>query len=151
MVITHRVRFLRLCSFISRKTVTGPSFLFDYVGWLDPRGTPDTLSCQLSTPDMSKPHSSSDMPSRSRDEVTDAHFMEARAKLLDLAAFLDRLERAAGADDHRVRGLRAALPILLEKDPARVAKILNLWSDPTTAPIEKSDTKAASGVWPKIK
>ncbi len=100
---------------------------------------------------MSKPPSSSNTPSRSRDEVTDAHFMETRAKLLDLAAFLDRLERAVGADDHRVRGLRAALPILLEKDPARVAKILNLWSDPTTAPIEKSDTKAASGVWPKIK
>ena len=77
--------------------------------------------------------------------------MEARAKLLDLAAFLDRLERASGADDHRVRGLRAALPILLEKNPARVAKILNMWSDPTTMPVDTADTKSATGVWPKIK
>ncbi|MEI6597910.1 MAG: hypothetical protein WCL22_02600 [bacterium] len=100
---------------------------------------------------MSNPSSSSNTPPRTRDQVTEAHFMEARARLLDLAAFLDRLERARGADDHRVRGLRAALPLLLEKDPPRVAKILNLWSDPTTEPIEKADTKAASGVWPKIK
>ncbi len=43
---------------------------------------------------------------RSRQQVADLHFMDARYKLLDLAAFLDRLERATGADDHRVRGLR---------------------------------------------
>ena len=91
------------------------------------------------------------MPKRTREEVTDAHFMDARAKLLDLAAFLDRIERASGADDHRVRGLRAALPILLEKNPQRVAEILNLWSDTTTDPIDKADSKAATGVWPKFK
>jgi hypothetical protein len=58
--------------------------------------------------------------------------------LLDLAAFLDRLDRAA-------------LPLLLEKDEGRVARILTLWSDPSVAPIEKADTKAASGVWPGLK
>lgn len=101
--------------------------------------------------DMSTSPPSPDAPKRTRKEVAEVHFMEARAKLLDLAAFLDRLERASGPDDHRVRGLRAALPLLLEKDPARVAKILNLWSDPTTTPIEKAPTQSASGVWPEIK
>jgi hypothetical protein len=64
--------------------------------------------------------------------------MDARYKLLDLAAFLDRLDRAA-------------LPLLLEKDEGRVARILNLWSDPSVEPIAKADTKAASGVWPGLK
>ena len=45
----------------------------------------------------------------------------------------------------------AALPLLLEKDEGRVARILTLWSDPSVAPIEKADTKAASGVWPGLK
>jgi hypothetical protein len=77
--------------------------------------------------------------------------MDARYKLLDLAAFLDRLEKATGPEDHRVLGLRAALPILLKADGDRVAQILHLWSDPSVAPIEKADTKAASGVWPGLK
>ena len=63
---------------------------------------------------MPDPHPLAGTPRRSRGQVADLHFMDARYKLLDLAAFLDRLERASGADDHRVRGLRQALPILLE-------------------------------------
>ena len=66
-------------------------------------------------------------------------------------AFLDRLEKASGPEDHRVRGLRAALPLLLQAGDDRVAQILHLWSDPSVAPIEKADTKAASGVWPGLK
>ncbi|MCX6889699.1 MAG: hypothetical protein NTU71_09855 [Verrucomicrobia bacterium] len=100
---------------------------------------------------MSSPHPLSGTPPRSREQVAELHFMDARYKLLDLAAFLDRLERASGGDDHRIRGLRQALPLLLEKGDGRVAKILSLWSDPSAAPIEKSDTKAATGVWPGIK
>ena len=88
---------------------------------------------------------------RTRDQVADLHFMDARYKLLDLAAFLDRLEKATGSDDHRIRGFRAALPFLLKSGDNRVAQILNLWSDPSVVPIEKADTKAASGVWPGLK
>ena len=42
-------------------------------------------------------------------QVVDIYFMEHRAKLLDIAAFLDRLERAAdqeGLQDVRVRALK---------------------------------------------
>ena len=45
---------------------------------------------------------------------------------------------------------RPALPLLLEKDEGRVARLLTLWSDPTAEPIAKADTKAASGVWPGL-
>jgi len=100
---------------------------------------------------MPDPHPLAGTPRRSRDQVADLHFMDARYKLLDLAAFLDRLERASGADDHRVRGLRQALPILLEGGDDRVAKILHLWSDSSLTPIEQADTKSASGVWPGLK
>ena len=40
---------------------------------------------------------------------------------------------------------------LLKSGDDRVAQILHLWSDPSVAPIEKADTKAASGVWPGLK
>ena len=90
------------------------------------------------------------MSSPSRKEVADLHFMDARAKLLDLAAFLDRVDRSSGSDDHRIRGLRLALKVLNEGNKNRVEEILNQWSDPTTEPLDKSDTKAATGVWPQL-
>lgn len=41
--------------------------------------------------------------------VLDLYFLEARAHLIDLAAFLDRVERAPGDSDYRLAALRAAL------------------------------------------
>jgi len=90
------------------------------------------------------------MNSPTRQEIANLHFMDARAKLLDLAAFLDRVDRSAGSDDHRIRGLRLALKFLTEGNKNRVEEILNQWSDPTAEPLEKSDTKAATGVWPQL-
>lgn len=89
------------------------------------------------------------MSSSTRKEIADLHFMDARAKLLDLAAFLDRVDRSAGSDDHRIRGLRLALKFLNEGNKNRVEEILNQWSDPTVEPLDKADTKAATGVWPQ--
>jgi hypothetical protein len=71
-------------------------------------------------------------------QVVELYFMEHRAKLLDLAAFLDRLDRAGlptGNDDVRVRALRRAIPLLLDGTGDRVRRILELLSDHTTAPI----------------
>ena len=52
-----------------------------------------------------------------RDAVIDRYFLENRAKLIDLAAFLDRIDRAGGdapgADDFRVVALRKAVEELL--------------------------------------
>ena len=49
---------------------------------------------------MSTPQPHPGAPARTREQVADLHFMDARYKLLDLAAFLDRLDRAAGGEDH---------------------------------------------------
>ncbi len=83
-----------------------------------------------------------------RQKVLDLYFMEARAKLIDLAAFLDRVDRADGPDDFRIKGLRQALAELQKADPVRAKRVLLALSDPTTEPIERATTKAAAGAWP---
>jgi hypothetical protein len=87
----------------------------------------------------------------SRDAVVDRYFMEHRAKLLDLAAFLDRVDRAGpGADDFRMAAFRRALAILQETEPGRAKRVLDLFSDPTTEPIESAaGMKGAHGAWPE--
>jgi hypothetical protein len=83
-----------------------------------------------------------------RARITDLYFAEARSKLIDLAAFLDRVERSEGADDFRMKSLRAALKELGTTGPERTKKILLLLSDPTTEPIAQAGGKSASGAWP---
>jgi hypothetical protein len=86
-----------------------------------------------------------------RDKVLDIYFMEARAKLIDLAAFLDRVDRADGADDFRIKALRKALKELNHGKPERAKRVLLSLSDPTDKPVAAAATKAASGAWPGIK
>ena len=44
-----------------------------------------------------------------RQKVLDLYFMEARAKLIDLAAFLDRVDRAPRDGRFRIEAFRRAL------------------------------------------
>lgn len=64
----------------------------------------------------------------------DAYFIEARSKLLDLAAILDRIGRGADAAtvaaDPRMARIRAALQTLLDKPSARAEDIQTLFSLP---------------------
>jgi hypothetical protein len=86
-----------------------------------------------------------------REQVTDLYFMEHRAKLLDLAAFLDRLERAPSSgtgDDFRVAALRRALAILSDGRPERARRVLELLSDHSTDPIATAPMKGALGAVP---
>ena len=73
--------------------------------------------------------------------------MDARSKLLDVAAFLDRVERHGQADDFRVRALRAAVPLLLSETASRARSILELLSDPSVAPIPAATMQGALGAW----
>jgi hypothetical protein len=83
-----------------------------------------------------------------RQKVLDLYFMEARAKLIDLAAFLDRVDRAEGPDDFRLKAFRRALTELPKADPERAKRVLLNLSDPTAEPIQRATTKAAAGAWP---
>jgi hypothetical protein len=84
----------------------------------------------------------------SRSQLLDLYFMEARAKVIDIAAFLGRLERASGESDFRLEALRTALQALTGAEPERAKKVLLSLSDPTSEPIASATTKAACGAWP---
>ena len=83
-----------------------------------------------------------------RNEMLDLYFMDARAKLIDIAAFLDRVDRGSGDADFRLAAFREALGELAGGKPERAKAVLLSFSDPTTAPIEKSPGKGAVGAWP---
>jgi hypothetical protein len=78
-------------------------------------------------------------------DLLDLHFMDARCKLIDLAAFLDRIERHEGEADFRLHGLKKALPILLSDHPGRAKAVLESLSDPSTEPAEKATFQGAFG------
>ena len=87
-----------------------------------------------------------------RKKVIDLYFMEHRAKLLDIAAFLDRIERAQAdkpVEDFRISALKDAIAILTDGKSERARRILELLSDHTEQPLESAaGMKGASGAWP---
>ena len=85
---------------------------------------------------MAEPHSAATCP-LSREQVIDRYFLEHRQKVLDVGAFLDRLERAeaqSAKDDPRIRALHRAIEVLQDGKPDRARRILETLSDPTTEP-----------------
>lgn len=80
--------------------------------------------------------------------VLDHYFIEVRAKLIEVAAFLDRVDRAEGMDDYRIKAFREALTALESNQPERAKQVLLAFSDPTTDPIAAAKGKSASGAWP---
>lgn len=83
-----------------------------------------------------------------RQQILDLYFMDARFKLIELAAFLDRVDRAEGQADFRLEAFRQALHELDANKPERAKQVLLAFSDPTTEPIEKAPGKGAVGAWP---
>jgi hypothetical protein len=83
-------------------------------------------------------------------ELTDEYFIENRNRLLEIAAFLDRLDRAdpsRAARDFRVRAFSEALGVLAGTEPNYVSQIQMLLSDPTTEPLPALDRKSAIGAY----
>lgn len=81
--------------------------------------------------------------------VVEIGYIPVRAKLLEVAAFLDRVERHGVADDFRCAALREAAALLVDGQPERARRILESLSDPTTEPEATSSGKAALGAWRK--
>jgi hypothetical protein len=65
-------------------------------------------------------------------DILDREFLTIRSKILDVAAAMDRLDRAAGdvAEDPRMKLLNDALALVLadDDDPARAEKMQMLFS-----------------------
>ncbi len=83
------------------------------------------------------------MPSKK--ELLDLQFIDARHKLIDLAAFLDRIDRHEGAEDYRFAALKEALPILLADRPDRARAVLEALSDHSTELAESAPFQGAFG------
>ncbi|HTV39777.1 MAG TPA: hypothetical protein VMF08_04325 [Candidatus Sulfotelmatobacter sp.] len=92
-----------------------------------------------------------------REQVLDLYFLDARHKLIEIAAFLDRVERADGKDDFRIEAFRTALGKLAPADghvrPTvsegagnhRAKDVLLAFSDHSIEPVEKAPGKGAVG------
>jgi len=84
-------------------------------------------------------------------EILDLYFIENRARLLDIASFLDRIDRYDGAeeakDDFRYKAFVNAVDLLRNSDKERTASIQRSLSDQTTEPLESAIGLKAFGAW----
>jgi len=91
-----------------------------------------------------------------RPQVVDRYYLEHRAKLIDIAAYLDRFDRAAEAaqgstaqEDFRMAAFRRAMAILQDDRPERARRVMESLSDPTTEPIDSAHgVQGAFGAYP---
>ena len=65
-----------------------------------------------------------------RQQVLDLYFLDARHKLVELAAFLDRVEQR-----------------IVRRKKQKAKRVLVTCSDPATKPIAKAEGKGACGAW----
>jgi hypothetical protein len=82
-------------------------------------------------------------------ELVDEYFIENRTKLLEIAAFLDRIDRADASyagRDFRMKAFSEALAAL-DGPGNRLDRIQHLLSDPRTTPLEALDRKSALGAY----
>ncbi len=82
--------------------------------------------------------------------LVDEYFIENRTRLLEIAAFLDRLDRADPAisgRDFRMRVFAEALQVLAGDQPDRLLQIQMLLSDPSLEPLPALDRKSAQGAY----
>lgn len=84
-------------------------------------------------------------------EVLDLYFLENRARLLEIASFLDRLDRAEGGGgdrkEYRVVAFNRALGLLMEKGGGRTRAIQLSLSDRSTEPLASAVGLKATGAW----
>ena len=96
---------------------------------------------------MSSHHGTSPLTQRA---LIDEYFMEHRVQVLELAAFLDRLDRAReidADDDSRLRSIREALAVLAGGEGDRVQRVQMIFSDPRSELLEELDQKSAKGAY----
>jgi hypothetical protein len=95
---------------------------------------------------MSSPYG----PMRAQD-ILDLYFIENRSRILDIASFLDRIDRYDGAEeamaDYRYKALIKVLGILAQSPSERTKSIQLALSDPTSEPLDSAVGLKAWGAW----
>jgi len=85
-------------------------------------------------------------------DILDRSFLENRARLLEVAAFLDRIDRSrepeAGRADFRYRACQDALQLLASASGERAKALQLLLSDHSPEPrVSAKGLKGAAGAW----
>lgn len=84
-------------------------------------------------------------------QVLDLYFIENRSRVLDIASFLDRIDRYEGADEaraeYRYQALMRTLRLLVESPGDRTRAIQLSLSDPTSEPLDSAVGLKAWGAW----
>ena len=82
----------------------------------------------------------------SKQDILDLYFMDSRYKLIDIAAFLDRVDRHEGETDFRHDGFHKALEAMLNPgEKPRAQAVLEALSDHSEEPIPKATIQGAFG------
>ncbi len=89
-------------------------------------------------------------PMKAKD-VLDLYFIENRSRLLDIAAFLDRIDRYEGAEearaDFRYQAFVKVIDLLQAPGGGRTKAVQVALSDPTTEPLDSALGIKAWGAW----
>jgi hypothetical protein len=88
-------------------------------------------------------------PPLSGTEIVDEYFIENRTRLLEIAAFLDRVDRmdpSIASRDFRMKAFAEAVNALGAASD-RLLRIQMLLSDPTVEPLDRLDRKSAIGAF----
>jgi hypothetical protein len=86
-------------------------------------------------------------------ELVDEYFIENRTRLLEIAAFLDRLDRTDSSyagQDFRMKAFTEGLASVAQGG-GRLDRLQLLFSDPTTEPLGALDRKSAFGAYDRWK
>jgi len=77
--------------------------------------------------------------------LVDLQFIDARSRLIDVAAFLDRMERHGHAEDFRVVELKRAMQEVVKDESGRARRVLEALSDHSVEPIAAATIQGAFG------
>ncbi len=81
-----------------------------------------------------------------KNDILDLYFMDARHKLIDLAAYLDRVDRHEGEADFRHPAFFKALEVMREPGvQTRAQAVLNVLSDHSAEPVDGAVIQFAHG------
>lgn len=87
-------------------------------------------------------------------EILEMYFLDNRARLLEIASFLDRIGRYSGAseakNDFRYRSFMKALKVVMGTEKERTKNIQLLFSDLSEEPIDTVVDPRAYGAWKEI-
>lgn len=84
-------------------------------------------------------------------QILDTYFLENRARILEIASFLDRIDRSrdslAAKDDYRYKSLIKALDILVGLQRRKTELVQMNFSDQSSEPIASALGLKATGAW----